>query len=153
MRGPQTCHAGSSRRRVKVTCPFHLACVRKHTEDLAAHAHSIIDENLGRVHNNDLEGGFSHIFSTRWKNRCMSSDMFKLNAILGLLRSNAAAMRASEFRGKCNSLHQTRHYSWLLEVLLEMHRLGFERCSAKFGSTDGYEGQEFLHFFISTYEP
>ena len=49
------------KREILVTCPFHLEILTNALQTLKSNAHRLIDKELGRVHNNEMELGFSDV--------------------------------------------------------------------------------------------
>ena len=76
-----------------VSCPFHACALRTYFDLLDEHAERLIDPVLGRVHNNFLETGFTHVWAACPKRTKMSACYFRLMASLGLIHSNQTAMR------------------------------------------------------------
>ena len=103
------CHHNPNRpprRAILVTCPFHLDILKNSVNLLKSNASRLIDKEIGRVHNNVMELGFSHVWRECPKRERMSHVKCKAFAGMGLCRSNASAMRVV----------LGEDYSWVNEV-------------------------------------
>ena len=78
---------------MRVTCPAHRKALGTYLQQMKDNAHRMIDPVHGRVQNNLLESGFSHVWDAGVKRMCMGAIHFYLCACIGLLNSNQTAMR------------------------------------------------------------
>jgi hypothetical protein len=98
----------------RVDCPLHYELLEECIDHLADNASEMIDASIGRVNDNWLESGFSHVWMQGFLKRCiLSHDHLMVSTGVGVLNSHRTAMAAVA----------GEKYTWVLRVF---ERLGLE---------------------------